>query len=282
MISVIIPTYNRRLFIKRAIQSVLNQETPCEELLIVDDGSTDGTDRVIESIEEASSVQIRYFHQENKGAAAARNYGIKEAKGKWLAFLDSDDWWDRKKLTLQLKAMEEHTQYSVSHTREKWFRNGRQVNQKKKHDPPHGEIFSRSLGMCVVGMSTVMAEKRLFERYGLFDESLPCCEDYDLWVRVSRQEQFLLIPERLTSKEGGREDQLSNIHRMGMDVFRIKALVKLLTTDDLSPGQRQEVVQELQRKCLIYGNGCLKHGHRHQGEIYLQIAKKYTNEINSE
>ncbi len=271
----IIPTCNRALFLERAIRSVLVQRLPCAELIVVDDGSTDDTTGVVARLAAESVVPLHLLCQENRGVSAARNLGIRAAQGSLLAFLDSDDWWLPKKLELQAAAMSDHPDFLISHTREIWFRWGQRVNQKKKHEPPHGNIFTTCLGLCVVGMSTVMARKDLFERYGLFDEHLPCCEDYDFWLRIGYKEPFLLVPEALNCKEGGRLDQLSTVHRMGMDTYRIQSLCNLLDAGVLDAGQRREAVTELARKCTVYGQGCLKHGRPEEGERYLTLAAHY-------
>ncbi len=275
LISVIIPTCNRASFLEKAIRSVFAQQLPCAELIVVDDGSVDDTVAVVARLATEAIVPIRLLHQENRGASAARNLGIRAAHGTLLAFLDSDDWWLPQKLALQAAAMAAHPGMQISHTREIWYRGGQRVNQKKKHDPPHGAVFSASLGMCVIGMSTVMARRELFARYGYFDESLPCCEDYDLWLRVGCKEPFLLVPEPLTCKEGGRPDQLSAIHRLGMDTFRIRSLCNLLDAGMLDSGQRREAVVELTRKCAIYSQGCRKHGRPEEGARYQALAARY-------
>ncbi|WP_319588937.1 glycosyltransferase family A protein [uncultured Desulfobulbus sp.] len=275
MISVIIPTYNRALHLVRAVESVLSQRRLCDELIVVDDGSTDATPDVVQRLAAGSVVPIHLLRQDNRGASAARNLGIRRARGELLAFLDSDDWWLPNKLVLQAAAMAAQPEFLISHTRERWFRRGQRVNQKKKHDPPHGDIFAASLGMCVVGMSTVMARRQLFDRYGLFDEALPCCEDYDLWLRVGCREPFLLVPEPLTGKDGGRPDQLSEIHRVGMDTFRIRSLCHLLDAGDLNREQQRAATAELIRKCIIYGQGCCKHGRPEEGAHYLDLITRY-------
>ena len=275
MISVILPAYNRADFLEQALASVQAQTLACGEILLIDDGSTDDSKALVLGLARQSTIEIRYIRQEHQGVSAARNRGISEARYDLLAFLDSDDQWAPCKLELQLAAMEQAPRYLISHTRERWFRQGRQVNQKKKHAPPQGNIFFRALGMCVVGMSTVMARRELFSRYGLFDPALPCCEDYDLWLRVSRAEEFLLVDEPLTLKNGGRPDQLSVQHRLGMDVWRIRAICGLLDQHPLQPDQQQAALAELRRKCTIYGKGCIKHGRIAEGEQYLALPDQY-------
>lgn len=262
--------------LRRAVESVFRQSHSVNELLIIDDGSTDETAKLIDGMRSKAPVSLCYHYQANRGAASARNTGIEMASGDLICFLDSDDHWRKDKIEIQYQAMLEQPDYLISHTRETWFRSGKRVNQKKKHDPPHGDVFARSLGMCVVGMSTVMVRRELFTLFGGFDPTLLCCEDYDLWLRVSRKVPFLLVPHALTIKDGGREDQLSAIHRMGMDRYRIRSLRSLLETGDLSPGQSKMVQSEMARKCLIYGKGCIKHGRKEEGEAYLQLAGRYT------
>ena len=279
MISVVIPTFNRAEFIEKAVASVLAQTFSCAEIVVVDDGSTDATPEIVRRLAEQSRVEIRYVYQDNRGASAARNRGIAEARHDMLCFLDSDDRWAPSKLELQLAAMELEPKYLISHTRELWYRHGNRVNQKKKHAPPHGDIFERSLAMCVVGMSTVMVRRELFTRYGLFAEDMLCCEDYDLWLRVSGKEEFLLVDEPLTLKDGGREDQLSAMHRQGMDTWRIRSLCHLLRDGVLTLEQYRSAFAELEKKCRIYGNGCLKHGRGEEGVRYLALPERFCTTV---
>jgi glycosyltransferase involved in cell wall biosynthesis len=278
-ISVVIPTYNRELFLSNCLASVVAQTLQPLEVIVVDDGSTDNTRRLVHSMMEQAPCPIRYLYQENSGAAAARNLGINATQGALICFLDSDDRWYRDKLEVQAAAMSTHPSIRISHTKERWYRRGDHLNQKKKHQSPDGDIFFACLPMCVVGMSTVMMETSLFTQYGLFDVDLPCCEDYDLWLRISCQEPFLLVDQPLTIKEGGRADQLSVIHRVGMDRHRITALCKLLEGECLTQSQQRAALQELQRKCHIYGHGCIKYGRRAEGERFLQLSGQIAGKI---
>ncbi|MDH3327775.1 MAG: glycosyltransferase family 2 protein [Desulfobulbaceae bacterium] len=273
-ITVIIPTYNRAVFLEKAILSVVRQTLSCDELIIVDDGSVDTTRQKVAKIANQFSFSLDYCYQKNKGAAAARNKGIGKASSDFICFLDSDDCFEPNKLYLQYNAMLESGNL-ISHTYETWYRQGKLLNQKKKHRPREGFIFADCLNMCVVGMSTVMIKRELFDKYGLFDEQLPCCEDYDYWLRISVEENFQLIPRPLTLKDGGREDQLSVRYRQGMDRYRIRSIINLLEQNRLTKYQHRLAVTELHRKCMIYGKGCLKHGREGEGQFYLQLPSRY-------
>ncbi len=272
-VSVIIPTYNRSALLCRALLSVFNQTVNCTEIVIVDDGSTDESSKTLAALmADHQGIELRIFSQVNRGPAAARNLGIDKARCETVAFLDSDDHWQRKKLEHQFQLMEKYSDYSLSHTRERWLRGGRHLNQKKRHLPRQGDIFSHCLELCAVGMSTVMLRKDIFRQIGMFNETMRCCEDYDFWLRVSCRHPFLLVDEVLTVKEGGRDDQVSYQYRTGMDRFRIDSLLRLLKSGVLSDSQGKDTRLELMKKCLVYGKGCLKHGKTAEGHQLLRLA----------
>jgi glycosyltransferase involved in cell wall biosynthesis len=275
-VSVIIPTYNRSRTLKKAVESVLNQTHANLELIIVDDGSADDTPAIIDWYKKRNQRKIILVQQKNRGPAAARNRGLAAAGHDLIAFLDSDDWLHRDKIGLQVAAMQKEPDYLVSHTQEIWYRNGRLLNQKLRHRKESGYIFGRCLDLCAVGMSTVMVRRQLVEQVGLFDEQLPCCEDYDYWLRVSVKQPFLLIDRPLTSKDGGRTDQVSFIHRTGMDKYRIRAIEKILASGMLDANQYRMAREELVKKCRIYGMGCIKHGRLTEGEEYLSLPGSYS------
>lgn len=275
-ISVIIPTYNRDRFLQRAIDSVCRQTWSCSEIIVVDDGSTDNTKKLLSISAKKSKIPLVVLSTKNQGVAAARNLGIRQAKYEFLAFLDSDDHWNRKKIEIQFQELVGQNNFLISHTKEKWLRRGVHLNQKKKHIPRHGDIFGHCLELCAVGASTVMLRRELLEHVGLFDEQMRCCEDYDLWLRVSSRHEFLLIDAPLTIKEGGRKDQLSYIHRIGMDERRIYSIKKLLDTGQLCPDRYEKAMAEFERKINVFANGCLKHNKEKLGEKYLEVLQNYT------
>ncbi|MCK4533221.1 glycosyltransferase family 2 protein [bacterium] len=273
LISVIITTYNRKIFLNTAIESVLKQNFQNFELLIIDDGSTDNTKETVNSF---IHEKIKYIYQKNQGVSSARNRGIKSAQAPFISFLDSDDTWKKNKLEIQYKTMLDNPQYLLSHTEEIWYKNAKILNPRKIHKKHHGNIFHQSLKLCAISPSTVMARKDLFDIIGLFDEKLMVCEDYDLWLRFTARLPILLIPEALTIKQGGHSNQLSQKFT-GMDKFRIYAIKKLLNNPEitLKKDKLEITIKELQHKCIIYGKGCLKHNKKEEGEYYLALAKKY-------
>jgi len=268
-VSVIIPTYNRAWVIEEAIDSVLAQDYTEFELIVVDDGSTDHTSDVLDSYRNV----IKVFPQKNKGVSAARNRGIAEASGKFIAFLDSDDLWLPQKLTVQIEFFNQTPDALICQTEEVWIRNGLRVNPKKRHKKPSGRIFKPSLELCLVSPSAVMIHRGLFDRVGGFDEALPACEDYDLWLRISCRFPIHLIDTPLIIKRGGHDDQLSK--GTGLDKFRIKAIKKIIRSGLLSDDQRRVAVKTLKEKCNIYAAGCRKRGREEEAWYYEALSKTF-------
>ncbi len=265
-VSVIIPTFNRADLLAQAIDSVLSQSYTDFELIVVDDGSTDATQALLSRYRE----RIRYLFQENRGVSAARNLGIKVARGRYICLLDSDDLWLRDKLKEQIRLMKGDPKIRVSYTDEVWIRGGKRVNQGKRHRKYSGWILRKLLPLCLISPSSVMIERGVFEEVGLFDESFPVCEDYDLWLRIGSRMPIHLIEKPLIVKRGGRADQLSQIY-WGQDRFRIKALVKLLSEDGV--GEKEKILAILEKKCRIYGQGCIKRGRIEEGQYYLNLPQ---------
>ncbi len=253
-ISVILPTYNRASTLFRALDSVLKQDYPLHEIIVIDDGSKDNTAQIIQE----DFLSVRLIRQQNRGVSAARNRGIFTATGEWLAFLDSDDSWSPDKLSRQIEALKCHAQHVICHTNEIWIQNGKRRNPMKKHAKKGGEIFYHCLPLCTISPSSVMIKKALFDEIGCFDETLPVCEDYDLWLRICARHPVFYIDSPLTIKYDGHEDQLSTRY-WGMDRFRIQALDKLLKTNVLESDKRAAVCEILSKKCKILIKGAVKH-----------------------
>jgi len=252
-VSIVIPTFNRRSTLPRAIRSVLIQEGTVFEVIVVDDGSTDGTKELVHQ----DFPQVSYLWQENQGPSAARNRGIEKARGEWIAFLDSDDEWMKGKLAAQLNFFRENSDYRICQTEEIWIRNGRRVNPMKKHQKFSGWIFEKCLPLCIVSPSAVMMHRSLFEEAGLFDESLPACEDYDLWLRIAARFPIGLTGKAYVTKYGGHTDQRSR-EFPAMDRFRIASLKKILACGILHPEQTEKAQAMLEIKSKIFMEGARK------------------------
>jgi glycosyltransferase involved in cell wall biosynthesis len=269
LVSVIIPTYNRGWIVRDAVDSVLGQTYADFEPIVVDDGSTDRTPQIL----DAYGDRLRVIRQANQGVSAARNRGIGESSGPLIALLDSDDIWLPKKLSVQVDFFKKNPAALICQTEEIWIRNGLRVNPGKRHRKPSGMIFERSLELCLVSPSAVMVRRELFEKVGLFDESLPACEDYDLWLRVGCRFPVHLIDKPLTIKRGGHEDQLSR--QSSLDRHRIRSLVKLIGAGGLTLTQQNAAVIALRKKCAVYANGCLKRGRLEEALHYTALSRKY-------
>jgi hypothetical protein len=269
-VSVIIPTHDRGWAIRAAIDSVLAQDYPDFELLIVDDGSTDNTHQIL--LEYGS--RLGFIRQPNRGVSAARNRGIRETSGKLIAFLDSDDRWLPGKLTCQVEFFQNHPDALICQTEEIWIRNGIRVNPKNRHKKPSGRIFEPSLHLCLVSPSAVMMRRELFDRVGLFDEKLPACEDYDLWLKVACRYPVHLIDTPLIIKTGGHPDQLSRMP--ALDQHRIYALIHLMESGTLSKDQFAATSAVLIQKCRIFAAGCKKRGRPEDATLYDNIVARYS------
>ena len=252
-VSVIIPTYNRKHTLGRAIESIISQTIKPLEIIIVDDGSDDGTR---EWIKEEYPF-IKYLNQNNSGVSASRNRGIFSANGNWIAFLDSDDEWIPEKLERQLSILSSDKEAVFCHTNEIWIRNGTRVNQMRKHQKYGGYIFEKCLDMCRISPSSSIIKKEVFDHIGYFDESLIVCEDYDLWLRIAAHYKILFLDQPLIKKYGGHVDQLSRV-KGGIEKYRIQSLEKILSSESLEISQFNSAKEILIKKLNIYANGVRK------------------------
>ncbi len=256
-VSVIIPTYNRCKSVCTAIESVQQQTRAAAEIIVIDDGSTDNTAATLSNRFD----DIRVIEQENHGVSHARNQGISAALSPWVAFLDSDDRWFKEKLAVQFEAINQTPDAALCHCDEHWIRNGKRVNPMNKHKKRGGWIFEYCLPLCAISPSASMVRKAIFDEVGYFDESLPACEDYDLWLRICSRYPALYVDQALLEKTGGHDDQLSRAY-WGMDRFRLVALAKLLRsstgTSTLSAEQRQLTQATFVQKHKILLKGAVK------------------------
>ena len=276
-VSVVIPTFNREGFIEQCVVSALQQSKKPDEVIVVDDGSSDKTWDVLRTLGFSDSKEernsLRYIFQRNKGVSAARNLGIKAAKFRYIAFLDSDDLWLEKKLEKQISSLESQSiRYRLSHTNEIWVRNGVRVNAHLKHEKNGGDIFIQCLKLCCISPSSSLVDRSVFDDFGFFDENLPACEDYDFWLRFCAFEDVHFVNEHLLIKNGGHDQQLSKKY-WGMDRFRVIALENLLKNQRLSEFKRKETIKELIFKLQVLIDGGRK---RKKDAFVKKLDKKKT------
>lgn len=276
-VAVVIPTYNRAHLLERAIGSVLEQSRPADEIVVIDDGSTDETSRLVGE----KFPTVRYLNQPNRGVSAARNLGISETESEWIAFLDSDDEWLADKLKNQLDQLANQDTAQVCHTEEIWVRNGKRVNAMKKHAKKGGWIFHDCLPLCAMSPSSIMINRSVFNSVGLFDESLPACEDYDLWLRICSRYPVLFIEQPQIVKYGGHEDQLSRKF-WGMDRFRISALKKVIDAGTLNPDDHNAACDMLVKKAGIYLHGLRKREKEEEARQYETLCQRYSTGLTAQ
>lgn len=272
-VSVIIPTFNRAKTLARALSSVIAQTHLVDEIIVINDGSTDLTNCVLNKYRN----KVTIINQDQKGVSNARNTGILKARSDWIAFLDSDDEWLPNKIEEQLKTLKKNKHIKICHTDELWIRNGRRVNPRNKHTKYGGWIYDKCLPLCVISPSSVLIYKNLLITEGLFDEKLPACEDYDLWLRLTNKYEVLFLESKLIIKYGGHDDQLSKIIK-GLDRFRIQVLEKMLN-EPMDFLKKQATLYALAEKAQIFSRGCLSHNNTNDAIKYLKISNEAITEL---
>jgi len=194
-VSAIIPTYNYARYVAAAVESVLSQSFEDLEIVVVDDGSTDDTSDTLRPL----GTRILYISQAHRGLAAARNLGIRVSRGRYVAFLDSDDLWLPDKVSMQVARLDAEPAVGLVYTEAALF------NDESRTETPHGfwsehpsgKILSRLLRRNVVPSPTPMVRRELFAQVGPFDESLSACEDWDMWIRIARVSEFAYVDRML-------------------------------------------------------------------------------------
>ncbi|HEX8844379.1 MAG TPA: glycosyltransferase [Pyrinomonadaceae bacterium] len=180
-ISVVIPTYNYGHYLPAAVESVRAQGWPDLEIIVVDDGSTDDTPRVMK---ELAGDDLRYIRQENAGPAAARNRGIRESSGEWIAFLDADDLWMPEKLAVQMDELQKHPDASFSYTDTRVrFPDG--TERDVKCEPAGNNLLLKLLTGNQFSTPTVVVRRQCFLKVGQFEAELRTGEDWDMWLRLA-------------------------------------------------------------------------------------------------
>lgn len=194
LISVIIPTYNLATHLAEAVASVHAQDWTNLEIIVVDDGSTDDTATVLDALTEAGD--LRWFRQNNAGAAAARNRGIQEAKGEWIAFLDADDLWLPGKLAAQFQRLEQNPEAVFSYTDVR-LRSESNSERDLECGTDGQPLLLRLLAGNLFATPTVIVKRERLEEIGLFDTALRTGEDWDMWLRLACHFAHVRVPKPL-------------------------------------------------------------------------------------
>ncbi|MDI6883463.1 MAG: glycosyltransferase [Patescibacteria group bacterium] len=224
LVSIVIPTYNKAKHIKKAIGGVLSQTYQNLEVIVIDDGSTDNTQEVVKSFNDP---RIIYIWQENKGPAAARNTGIKKTQGKYIAFLDSDDFWLKEKLEKQVRFLEENPEVGLLGS------GCYQLDEKgevigEKIFPAENKVLQKILiKYNPFIQSSVILRKEVFDRMGKYDENFLQSEDYELWLRIAKSHKIANLSEPLVKKRYYKESLLPGKDKEQLS-FALKAKEKAI------------------------------------------------------
>jgi glycosyltransferase involved in cell wall biosynthesis len=260
-VSVVIPAYNASKFVRESINSVLNQTYKNYEIIVVDgrDGSTDNTREVVSKYGDS----VRYFCQENKGVSDARNKGILNSKGMYIAFLDSDDIWSENKLALQVEFLDSHPDVGLVFS-DGWVKAYGNVSARDQRiigkrffqlsKPHRGEVLNKLFVGNFIPTSTVVIRKQCLLKVGLFNKEHNIGEDYDLWLRVAKFFKVDYIDEPLAIYLVHGD---SLVHKM--DEFLLNAILikkNALTREPqlLERFSRKEIDQVFYRFYVYSGN----------------------------
>lgn len=255
----------------QAAASVLAQTVTDFELIIVDDGS----EKEISTAAGIGDERVRVIRLKHTGLPGlVRNRGAEAARGRYLAFLDSDDLWKPEKLRLQSSLFEERPDLRICHHREVWERDGRAVSQSSQRHRREGDLFADSLTKCIIGPSTVMMDRELYLETGGFREDLEIAEDYEYWLRITAHHRIGYLDTPLTVKRAGSWEQLSEKHGH-IEIFRIRGLKDLVESGFFPPNREAAARKELVRKCRIYAAGCRKRGRDAEAGEYETAAASY-------
>ena len=219
-ISVIIPVYNGEKYIEEAIESILAQTYKNVELIVINDGSTD---KSFEKIKPYLTLQhIRYIEQKNKGTAAARNAGIRNSSGEYIAFLDHDDLWLPYKLEHQVEYMRENPEIGLVHGKFAFIdKSGKSLQKKRKFIGISGMCFQDLFLLNRIGLVTVLIRRECIQKAGYFDEEIKFCEDYAMWLRISRYFPVGYIDRELSLRRIHESNKSHNSIQQKTDTLKI-------------------------------------------------------------
>lgn len=268
-ISVIIPAHNAEKHVNEVIESVLAQSCPVYEIIVVDDGSTDNTREAIQKCFERQGhkdartqkrshaietqghqdtrTHLKCIHQKNKGPAAARNRGIKESSGEYIAFLDADDLWRPDKLQKQMQILED-SEYGMvysdmSHKNGDMLVNRSYLKEREYRHMLSGDIYRDLLWENFIFTPTVIVKKEILDETGGFDESLRICEDYKMWLKIAKRHKIGFVDEPLVIRRRFGANVTDN--RLLYAQSRMKLLKELLDENRDNAAHRKIIERQL-------------------------------------
>ncbi len=251
IVSVVIPTYNRKKIISRAIESVLNQTYKNYEIIIVDDGSSDGT---AEYIKELYNNKINLIPQKNQGASSARNTGVAHAKGKYIAFLDSDDEWVQSKLEIQMAFLDKNPEVTLLCGRTYRADNINKVNSYLT-ERIIGDLFTTLYTHSFVSTPTVIVKRDILDQVGGFDLNYKSAEDFDLWLKITKNFKCAFLPDLVAIVNRG-EDNLST-DKITLHKHAIEILAKYYDKNRIPLGTYKKAISN---SLIALGRSYLKTG----------------------
>lgn len=263
-VSVVIPTYNREKIITKALDSVFSQTYQDFEIVVLDDGSTDTTRETIKKYGE----KVKYFYQENKGIAGARNSGMKKCSGDYIAFLDSDDYWKPEKLEQQIGLFQNHPEYGMVASQCASIQADGSYREKNRPGKS-GWILRDLFNKNFIRTSSAIITRACMDTVGFFDESLREGEEYDYWLRIAAAFPIGFINASLAvyvdNPRGASTDSLAG------RLHRLKVLEKQYLKDAIP---EKIYARRIADTCHYIGRHYLEKGHRQEGIAYLKKAQR--------
>jgi glycosyltransferase involved in cell wall biosynthesis len=215
------PVYNGQLYISKSIESVLAQTYENWELIIVNDGSTDLTEEIVIKFQNLTN-KVKYFYKVNGGQVKATNFGILKSNGVYVAFLDSDDLWERDKLNKQVNFISKNKNIDFLYAKYNSIdENGNLLSTNNSHDSlnHHEDLLKR----CFIGRLTVMVKKSILVELDLFDEFLHSTDDWDMWIRISKKFQLSFLDEVVASYRIHPQSMSKNSYNQLLNVSKVYA-----------------------------------------------------------
>lgn len=300
-VSVVVPTHNRRESVTEALDSVLAQSYREFEIVVTDDGSNDGTPSLIFEALGAEpevldfvnrmgptglkpfshrfvsgSIPVQYHYGINRGLSTARNRGIRMARGEYVAFLEADDLWEGNHLEALVSYLDKHPDADVCRAAERPARESKD-RAPRKPVTTSGWIFAQALEASPMSPSAVLLRRACFSECGAFDENLPACDEYDLWIRLTSRYPVHLVDGPIVTRRSCRPDGSSRA--WSWDRFRVYALEKAFQSGHLTAEQRFQVSQEIVHKCERLVDGFRRQKSEERANFYERKRRRFAHEV---